>query len=67
VAKTLGSFGNQLFGLESLHPMIFAGSSVAMLLTAFLACFFPARGAAKLDPMEALRLNEPMLGRKTGT
>jgi putative ABC transport system permease protein len=43
-----------LFGIDATDPLTFAG---VMLLAAVaaIACFIPARRAAKIDPMEALR------------
>jgi ABC-type antimicrobial peptide transport system permease subunit len=44
-----------LFGVESTDPVSFsmAGSILAMI--AIGACYFPARRAARLDPVAALR------------
>ncbi len=46
---------SMLFGVQPNDPYTFAG--VVLLLTgvALLACFIPARRAARTDPMAALR------------
>jgi ABC-type antimicrobial peptide transport system permease subunit len=44
-----------LFGLTPLDPATFATVSVAFLLVAMLASYLPARRAARVDPMIALR------------
>jgi predicted permease len=61
VAGLLGSFAatrlvtNQLYGISAADPLTLI--SIAMLLTgcALFACWLPARRAAKVDPMVALR------------
>jgi len=44
-----------LFGLSPTDPAVLAGSIVVMLGVATVAGFLPARRAAKIDPLEALR------------
>ncbi len=44
-----------LFRVSPLDPLTFSIVPVALVLVAAAALFFPARRAAKIDPMEALR------------
>jgi ABC-type antimicrobial peptide transport system permease subunit len=44
-----------LFGLTPSDPLTIAGAIVALGGVAALAAYLPARRAANLDPMEALR------------
>jgi len=44
-----------LFGVRSTDPLTFAAIAVLLALVASLASYFPARRAATLDPMDALR------------
>ncbi len=46
---------SQLYGVTVADPLTYAIGSLTLLLSAGLACWIPARRAAKVDPMEALR------------
>jgi putative ABC transport system permease protein len=52
LTRTLRSF---LFGLSPTDPLTFAAVVLLLMLVALLACYIPARRAAQVDPMEALR------------
>jgi putative ABC transport system permease protein len=44
-----------LYGIAPTDPVSFGLVALILLITAMLACYFPARRAAKLDPIIALR------------
>ncbi len=47
--------GTMLYGVSPGDPLIFAVAASALIATGLAACYFPARAAAAVDPMEALR------------
>ena len=46
---------SQLFEVTGSDPLTYGLGALVMLITAMAACIIPARRAAKIDPMEALR------------
>ena len=51
-SRLLSSF---LFGVSPADPVAFLSVTSVILLVALAACWLPARRAASVDPMEALR------------
>ena len=46
---------SQLYGVSPADPATFVGASLFVLMVTLLACYLPARRAARTDPMTALR------------
>jgi putative ABC transport system permease protein len=46
---------NQLWGISVRDPWTYAAVAVCVVLVGLASCFAPARRAAKVDPMVALR------------
>ena len=44
-----------LFGVKPVDVITFAGVALVLVAVVFVACLIPARRAAKIDPLEALR------------
>jgi ABC-type antimicrobial peptide transport system permease subunit len=58
VAGALAStrvLAGMLFGTQPTDPATFVAAMMALAATAFLAAWIPARRAARIDPVAALR------------
>lgn len=54
LGRLLPSFTHLLYGVRSGDPLTLTAVSLLLVSTALLACYIPARRAAKVDPMVAL-------------
>jgi ABC-type antimicrobial peptide transport system permease subunit len=45
-----------LFGVRGLDPLTFGGASLLLTIVAIAAAYFPARKAARTDPVDSLRM-----------
>ena len=46
-----------LFGVTTTDPVAIGGAAVVLVMVAAIACFLPARRAAQIDPISALRVD----------
>jgi len=49
------SLTSQLYGISALDPLTLGSASIVLIAVALAACALPARRAARIDPMQALR------------
>jgi predicted permease len=55
LARLLSGFSQLLYGVRASDPTTIAAVSAALITVAALACYLPARRAASIEPMNALR------------
>ena len=56
VVATGRILSSKLFRVQSFDPLILAGAIFALAVCAFIAGFVPARRAATIEPVDALRM-----------
>jgi ABC-type antimicrobial peptide transport system permease subunit len=44
-----------LYGVDSLDPLVVLGAVLLLMVTSLVAALLPARRAARVDPLAALR------------
>jgi ABC-type antimicrobial peptide transport system permease subunit len=55
LSRLLSGFSQLLYGVRASDPITFSMVSATLLVVAALACYLPARRAASIEPMNALR------------
>ncbi|HEY3988496.1 MAG TPA: ABC transporter permease [Acidobacteriaceae bacterium] len=55
LARLVSAFSRLLYGVRASDPLTFVSVAAALTVVAILACYLPARRAASIDPMRALR------------
>ena len=57
IGASLGgrALSSLLFGVEAMDPITLGGVAALLAVTAFAACYIPARRATRLDPVASLR------------
>jgi predicted permease len=52
---TMRLMSSLLFNVSPLDPLTYAAITILVIVVAYLACYFPSRRAASIDPVNALR------------